>query len=100
MNSWSHTTGSDSLRNSQLAFSHCSNILDAILRHGGVSEPAGMRVTSMVESARSSLFSKIGWSFVYQKVTGRSIFLKKGEVVVREKRDLSWGEARILHGSV
>lgn len=68
-------TGKDSLRNSQLAFSMVSKVLWLILRQGGVSEPAGIRVTSIFVSAYSSVFSKIGWSLVYQKVTGRFILL-------------------------
>lgn len=67
--------GSDSRRNSQLAFSMVSKVLCEILRQGGVSEPAGMRATSIRVSAMSSVFSKIGWSFVYQNVTGRFMFL-------------------------
>ena len=74
------TTGKDNLRNSQLAFSVISNIVDAIFKHGGVSEPAGILVTSIVESTTSSLFSKTGWSLVYQKVAGLSMLLEKNQI--------------------
>jgi hypothetical protein len=63
--SWK-VTGKDNRRNSQLAFSIVSNSLWEIFMQGGESDPPGIRVTSMGESAKSSLFSKMGWSRVYQ----------------------------------
>lgn len=77
MNDDKHITGSESRRNSQLAFSMVSNVLWLIFRQGGVSEPAGIRVASILVSVYSSVFSNIGRSFVYQKVTGRFMFLDK-----------------------
>ena len=73
--SW-QITGKDSLKNSQLAFSIVSKVLWLILNDGGVSEPAGRRVTSILDSSPSSLFSKIGWSLVYHHVMERFMFLE------------------------
>ena len=87
-----HITGNDSRRNSQFAFSIVSNVLCEIFKHGGVSEPAGILATSILVSAMSSVFSKIGWSLVYQNVTGRFMFLCASKIILfrtkREDRDL------------
>ena len=72
--SWK-VTGNERRRNSQLAFSIVSNSLWEIFMHGGESDPPGILVTSIGVSAWSSLFSKIGWSRVYQYVIWRLIFL-------------------------
>jgi len=76
MNSSWQITGRDSLKNSQLAFSIVSKVLWLSLRLGGESDPGGILVTSIGDSSLSSTFSKIGWSFVYQKVMARFMFLK------------------------
>jgi len=81
MNSPMQVTGRDSRRNSQLAFSIVSKVLCEIFRCGGVSAPPGIRVTSMRQSGISSVFSKMGWSLVYQWVTGRRMFLQGRKVI-------------------
>lgn len=87
MNSLWHATGNESRKNSQFAFSIVSNVLCEIFKQGGVSAPPKIRVTSIRQSTMSSVFSNTGWSFVYQCVTGRRIFLglrvrKKGIEIV------------------
>lgn len=88
-------TGNDSRRNSQFAFSIVSNVLCEIFKHGGVSEPAGILATSILVSAMSSVFSKIGWSLVYQNVTGRFIFLCASRIILQRSSRARWGSNRV-----
>ena len=84
--SWK-VTGKERRRNSQLAFSMVSNSLWEIFMQGGESDPPGIRVTSIGVSARSSLFSNMGWSRVYQYVICRLMFLLCPQSTTKKERE-------------